>query len=491
MTQSHSPHTTQQPPIVANGGVRRALEVRHLVMIALGGVIGSGLFISSGYTITQAGPLGAVLAYLIGAAVAWMVMACMGELAAQYPHAGGFHIYAYKAISPAAGFATAWLYWLCWVAALGSELTASGLLLQRWFPDIPVWLWALILATVLFTINALTVRGFGETEFWFSLIKVLAVVALIIVGAAAMFGFNTDAPAPLFNNFQTPDGLFPTGGAGVLVTILAVFYAFSGTELIAIAAGEVKDPQRAIPAALRTTLIRLVIFFVGAITVIAALIPWETLQDISGSESVENSPFVIVFDQVGIPYAADIMAAIVIVALLSAGNSGLYACSRLLYSMATVGQLPAIFGSTSKRGVPLFAIGISILGGLAALLSSVISPGAVYLALVSIAGFAVVAVWIVIVVAQMRNRRQFLASGGKLEDLVFRTPLYPVLPLLALAACVISLIAVAFDPSQVAALYFGIPFVGLCYLVHWLNTRRNPQAITSPAAFAPHGSAQE
>ncbi len=354
-----------------------------------------------------------------------------------------------------------------------------------------MWLWALILATVLFTINALTVRGFGETEFWFSLIKVLAVVALIIVGAAAMFGFNTDAPAPLFNNFQTPDGLFPTGGAGVLVTILAVFYAFSGTELIAIAAGEVKDPQRAIPAALRTTLIRLVIFFVGAITVIAALIPWETLQDISGSESVENSPFVIVFDQVGIPYAADIMAAIVIVALLSAGNSGLYACSRLLYSMATVGQLPAIFGSTSKRGVPLFAIGISILGGLAALLSSVISPGAVYLALVSIAGFAVVAVWIVIVVAQMRNRRQFLAAGGKLEDLVFRTPLYPVLPLLALAACVISLIAVAFDPSQVAALYFGIPFVGLCYLVHWWNTRRNPQGITSPAAFAPHGSAQE
>ncbi|WP_165241495.1 amino acid permease [Corynebacterium lizhenjunii] len=471
----HSSDSSASAEAAVGSGVRRALEVRHVVMLALGGVIGSGLFISSGYTITQAGPLGAVLAYVIGAAVAWMVMACMGELAVQYPQAGGFHIYAYKAISPAAGFATAWLYWLCWVAALGSELTASGLLMQRWFPQVDVWVWSLIFAAVLFGINALSVRGFGEAEFWFALIKVAAVVALIVIGAAAIMGVSTDS-APLLSNFHTPDGYFPTGAGGVLITILAVFYAFSGTELIAIAAGEVKDPQRAIPAALRTTLVRLLVFFVGAIGVIAALIPWDELQHISGDESVENSPFVIVFEQVGIPYAADIMAAVIIVALLSAGNSGLYACSRLLYSMSTVGQLPEIFGRTTARGVPLFAISLSILAGLAALVSSVLSPGAVYLALVSVAGFAVVAVWIVIVIAQMRNRSQYLARGGRLDDLAFRTPAYPVLPLVALAACVISLVAVAFDPSQVAALYFGIPFVGLCYLVHWLILRRTHRA---------------
>lgn len=456
--------------------IRRSLEVRHMVMLALGGVIGSGLFISSGYTITQAGPLGAVIAYLVGAVVAWLVMACMGELAVQYPEAGGFHIYAYKAISPATGFTTAWLYWLCWVAALGSELTAVGLLMQRWFPDVSVWVWSLVFAAALFFINALSVRGFGEAEFWFSLIKVMAVVALIVVGAAAIFGFGTDGAAPLFSNFRTPDGYFPTGASGVIITILAVFYAFSGTELIAIAAGEAKDPQHSVPLALRTTIFRLVVFFVGAITVIAALIPWEKLQHISGDESVENSPFVVIFDLVGIPYTADIMAAVIIIALLSAGNSGLYACSRLLYSMAKVGQLPQVFAHTTQRGVPLFAISISLLAGLVALISSVVSPGAVYLALVSIAGFSVVAVWIVIVISQMRNRLRYLAEGGKLEDLSFRTPGYPVVPILALAACIVSLVAVAFDPSQVAALYFGIPFVILCYLVHGLMQRRSKKS---------------
>lgn len=454
--------------------VHRGLEVRHMVMLALGGVIGSGLFISSGYTITQAGPLGAVLAYLIGAAVAWMVMACMGELAVQYPESGGFHIYAYKAISPAAGFTTAWLYWLCWVAALGSELTASGLLMQRWFPQVDVWVWSLSFAAALFVINALSVRGFGEAEYWFAMIKVAAVVALIIVGGAAIFGIGLDSPAPLLSNFNTPDGYFPTGAGGVLITILAVFYAFSGTELVAIAAGEAKDPQRSIPLALRTTLVRLLLFFVGAITVISALIPWDTLQDVSGDESVENSPFVIVFEMVGVPYAADIMAVVIIVALLSAGNSGLYACSRLLYSMAKVNQLPAIFGRTNGQGVPVFGIMVSLMAGLGALVSAVVSPGAVYLALVSIAGFAVVAVWIVIVISQIMNRRQFLSRGGRLNDLVFRTPGYPVVPVLALIACVGSLIAVAFDPSQRAAIYFGIPFVLLCYLAHYLFIERRP-----------------
>lgn len=469
VTPDSTTHTTGETV----HGVRRELEVRHMVMLALGGVIGSGLFISSGYTITQAGPLGTVLAYLVGAAVAFMVMACMGELAVQYPEAGGFHVYAYKAISPAAGFTTAWLYWLCWVAALGSELTASGLLMQRWFPQVDVWVWSLVFAAVLFGINAFSVRGFGEAEFWFSLVKVIAVVVLIVVGAAAILGFgNGDEPAPLFHNFHTPDGYFPTGFGGVIITILAVFYAFSGTELIAIAAGEAKDPNRSVPKALHTTLFRLLVFFVGAIIVIAALIPWEQLQDIGGDESVENSPFVLVFEQVGIPYADDIMAGVIIVALLSAGNSGLYACSRLLYSMAKMKQLPTIFGKTTTRGVPLFAITVSLIAGLAALVSSVVSPGAVYLALVSIAGFAVVAVWMVIVVAQMRNRSQYLASGSKLEDLVYRTPFYPALPIATLLILAISLVAVAFDPSQVAALYFGIPFVGLCYLVHWAMQKR-------------------
>ncbi|EFP12971.1 hypothetical protein CRE_10733 [Caenorhabditis remanei] len=205
--------------------MQRSMGARHLIMIALGGVIGSGLFLSSGYTISQAGPLGAVIAYGIGAVVVWLVMACLGELAVAYPVSGAFHIYAARAIGPATGFTTAWLYWLCWVVALGSEFTAAGILMQRWFPGVEVWVWCLVFAAALFAINAISARVFGETEFWFSLIKVAAIIALIVLGGAAIFGFTPFSaephPAVLFENFSTSAGLFPTGFGGVLVTALA------------------------------------------------------------------------------------------------------------------------------------------------------------------------------------------------------------------------------------------------------------------------------
>ncbi|MGJ6121456.1 amino acid permease [Mycolicibacterium sp. Y3] len=459
------------------GSVHRSLQARHLVMIALGGVIGSGLFISSGYTIHQAGPLGAVLAYLVGALVAWLVVACLGELAVQYPVSGGFQVYAHKAIGPAAGFITAWLYWLCWVAALGSEFTASGLLMQRWFPSVPVWVWCAVFAIGLFLLNAISVRGFGEAEFWLSGIKVAAIVIVIVTGFAVILGFHaSDGHAPLLSNFHTSQGYFPNGISGVLSAILAVIYAFSGTELIAIAAGETKDPHTVIPKALRVTLIRLVLFFVGAIFVIAALVPWNSTW--GDDDSVEASPFVSVFHLVGIPYAADIIAVVVVVALLSAGNSGLYACSRLLFSLAQAGQVHPVLGRVTRRGVPLVALAVSLAAGLVSLISSVASPDAVYLALVSVAGFAVVAVWAVIAYAQILNRRQIVQAGVDLNSLHYRTPGHPWVPAIAIVVLAISLIAVAFDSNQVSALIFGVPFVLLCYGYYYmfLRTRSDPFA---------------
>nr|WP_262003138.1 amino acid permease [Microbacterium sp. Mcb102] len=440
------------------------MDARHLIMIALGGVIGSGLFLSSGYTISQAGPLGAIIAYLIGAFVVYLVMACLGELAIAYPVSGAFHIYASRSIGPATGFTTAWLYWLCWVVALGSEFTASGILMQRWFPGVPVWLWCLIFAAVLFLLNAISARVFGEAEFWFSLVKVVAIVALIVLGGAAIFGFTPlsaeHPPAILFSNFETPGGLFPNGFSGVIVTALAVFYAFSGSELIGVAAGETKDPAKNIPRALRSTVLRLVVLFVGAIAVIAAILPYE-------DASVTSSPFVDVFQYVGVPYAPDIMNFVIITALLSAGNSGLFSCARMLFSLAEEGHAPKAFTRLTKRGVPLIALSVSILIGLVSLLTSVIAAGTVYLVLVSIAGFAVVAVWMSIVASQFFHRRKFVRAGGDVSALAYRTPLYPALPIVAFSLLLLSIIAIAFDPNQVAALYFGIPFVAACYLFFW------------------------
>ncbi len=197
--------------------LQRTMDARHLIMIALGGVIGSGLFLSSGYTISQAGPLGAIIAYLIGAFVVYLVMACLGELAIAYPVSGAFHIYASRSIGPATGFTTAWLYWLCWVVALGSEFTASGILMQRWFPGVPVWLWCLIFAAVLFLLNAISARVFGEAEFWFSLVKVVAIVALIVLGGAAIFGSRRCRRSTLRRSCSAtsrpPEGSSRTGSA--------------------------------------------------------------------------------------------------------------------------------------------------------------------------------------------------------------------------------------------------------------------------------------
>ncbi|QCV94114.1 amino acid permease [Acidipropionibacterium acidipropionici] len=440
-----------------NSSLQRSMRSRHLVMIALGGVIGSGLFVSSGYTISQAGPLGAVLAYGIGAVVAYLVMACLGELAVVYPVSGGFHVYATRNLGAAWGFTTAWLYWMCWAVALGSELTASGILMKRWFPGVPVWVWCLVFGAALFTINAISSRVFGETEFWLSLIKVVAVLAVIVVGAATIIGVNPAAgvPAAGLGNFVTDQGLFPKGLTGVLITVLAVFYAFSGTELIGVAAGEAEDPQRTIPRAIRTAVIRLTVFFIGAIAVIAAIVPFK-------SAGLDESPFVTVFDRAGLPAAADIMNFVVISALLSAGNSGLFSCARMLHSLAAEGQGPRIFARTTRRGIPLVALSVSMIGGVASLLSSVVAPGSLFLAMVSIAGFAVVAVWISIVASQLSFRRRLVRGGGDAGALSYHAPAFPVVPVLAIVLLVASLVGVALDPEQQASLWFGIPFTLAC-----------------------------
>lgn len=454
-------HPADAPPAPLETGLRRSMGPRHLIMIAMGGVIGSGLFLSSGYTISQAGPLGAVIAYLVGAFVVYLVMACLGELAIAYPVSGAFHIYASRSIGPATGFTTAWLYWLCWAVAIGSEFTASGLLMQRWFPGVEVWVWCLVFAAMLFGFNALSSKFFGESEFWFSIIKVGAIIALIVFGGAALFGFHplsdNDHHPFLFENFNTAGGLFPNGFSGVLVTALAVFYAFSGSELIGVAAGETKDPARNIPKAMRSTVIRLLIFFVGAIAVIAATVPYDQV-------GLDESPFVTVFSSVGIPFAADIMNFVIITALLSAGNSGLFSCARMLYSLADEGHAPKALKRLTRRGIPLLALSVSMVGGLASLISSVAAPETVYLALVSVAGFAVVGVWMSITASHFFHRRAFVRNGGRVADLAYKAPFFPVVPILAFGLCLLSLVGIASDPAQVAALYFGIPFVAACYL---------------------------
>lgn len=444
--------------------LKRKMEARHLLMISLGGVIGTGLFLSSGYTIHQAGPVGTILAYAIGAVIVYLVMLCLGELSVALPQTGSFHVYADRFIGPSTGFTVAILYWFTWTVALGSEFTAAGLIMRNWFPHSPTWIWSLLFMIVIFVSNAFSVSFFAETEFWFASIKVLAIVLFIGIGLLAIFGVfpvTGYTPRPLFHNLYA-DGLFPTGFKGVFTTMLTVNFAFSGTELIGVTAGEVKDPATTIPKAIHTTLWRLIIFFVGSITVMATLIPWK-------QAGVVQSPFVLVFKSIGLPFAGDLMNFVILTAILSAANSGLYASTRMLWSLAHEKMISSFFGRTTVSGVPLFALIASMLGGLLALLSSVIAASTVYLVLVSISGLAVVLVWMAIALSEINFRKFWIKSGHSVNELKFRTPWYPIVPWAAFLTSLLSCVLIIFDPTQRPALFYMIPFVLGCYILYYIK----------------------
>lgn len=445
----------------------RKMEARHIRMISLGGVIGTGLFLSSGYTIHEAGPLGTIIAYLFGAILVYAVMLCLGELSVAMPYTGAFHIYATRYIGPATGFIVAILYWLTWTIALGSEFTAAGLIMSQWFSSIPVWVWSLLFMIIIFLTNYFSVRIFAESEFWFSTIKVAAIIIFIILGTLAIIGV-----IPLkgyhhilgLQNFYK-NGWFPNGFKGVFTTMLTVNFAFSGTELIGITAGEAKNPTTTIPKAINTTLWRLIIFFVGSIFVMSALIPYRVA-------GVTQSPFVYVLKMMKIPFAGDLMNFVVLTAIISAANSGLYASTRMLWSLANEGTIPAFFARTNRNNSPVVALCFSMLGGILALISSVVAASTVYLVLVSISGLAVVIVWMAIALSEINFRKEFLKAGHRLEELKFKTPCYPWIPYFALIASGLSCLLIWFDPQQRIALYCTIPFVALCYLFFYITSHR-------------------
>ncbi|MFP9227970.1 S-methylmethionine permease [Pectobacterium cacticida] len=451
---------------------KRTMKARHLVMLSLGGVIGTGLFFNTGYIISTTGAAGTLLAYLIGALVVYLVMLSLGELSVAMPETGAFHVYASRYLSPATGYTVAWLYWLTWTVALGSSLTAAGFCMQYWFPQVPVWIWCLLFCVLIYLLNIVSSRFFAEGEFWFSIVKVVTILAFIVLGTGAMFGFipmQDGSPAPFLQN-MTASGWFPHGGLPILMTMVAVNFAFSGTELIGIAAGETENPQKVVPMAIRTTVARLVIFFLGTVLVLAALIPME-------EAGIAKSPFVLVFEKIGIPYAADIFNFVILTAILSAANSGLYASGRMLWSLSNEGTLPRRFSRLTRRGIPLFAISISMLGGLLALFSSVVAPDTVYVALSAISGFAVVAVWLSICASHYQFRRLHLRAGKPLSDLQYRAPGYPFTPVLGFLMCLLACVGLAFDPSQRIALWCGVPFVALCYGGYYITQSMKRRAL--------------
>ncbi|MEW2622033.1 amino acid permease [Streptomyces sp. NPDC048106] len=407
-------------------GLPRRLRSRHLSMIGLGGVIGAGLFVGSGAGVALAGP-GILVSYLGAGALAMAVMRMLGEMVALYPANGSFSVHAEKALGRWAGFTLGWMYWVMLVVVLAIEATAAAAILHGWVHAVAPWVWVLALVTVFTLTNLAAVGTYGELEFWFALIKVVAIIGFVALGLAAVFGWLPDpSSASLSDTLSGHGGLLPRGWGGVLNGLLAVVFSFGGMELVTLAAAETGDPSRAIGRAVSSTAWRILLFYVGSITVVVMLLPWN-------SSGIGDSPYVAVLDRIGVRSAGQVMTVVVLVALLSALNANLYGASRLLHSLALRGEAPRQLARLSGRQVPRAAILCSVLVGYVSVLLNVFWPDSVFLYLADAIGGVVLAVWAMIACTQLRMRR-LMAPGQAAASLTVRSWGYPYANWAVLAA---------------------------------------------------------
>jgi L-asparagine transporter-like permease len=390
----------------------RQLSAPQLAMIAIGGAIGTGLFLGSSLAVHVAGP-GVILTYLIGAAIALLLMRALAEMAVAHPTAGSFGVYAEIYIGRWAGFTVRYTYWAAQCVATGGEAIAIAIYCQWWFPHTPQWLWILLFTIALLYINARDVASFGSFEYWFAMIKVVAIVLFIATGVALILGWDF-RPAIGFANLTSHGGFLPNGLSGVWRAMVFVIFSYIGTEVIAVTAGEAKNPEVALPRAARAMAARLILFYLAAIFVLVTIVPWTQIQPGSG---VTASPFVRVFQLIGIPAAAHIVNFVVITAAASSMNCNLYLVTRMMFSLARGGYAPERWGRLSAKGVPVPALLVSAVGLGLAMLVSILYPGGAYVYLFGISLFGGLYAWLVIFVTHLffrRGRAVFASSVGAL-----------------------------------------------------------------------------
>ncbi|MBD8498397.1 amino acid permease [Paenibacillus sp. CAU 1523] len=460
----------------SNQKLQRHLKTRHLTMIALGGSIGTGLFLASGGAIAQAGPGGALLAFTAVGIMVYFLMTSLGELATYMPESGSFSTYASRFVDPALGFALGWNFWFNWAITIASELVAATLIIKYWFPDSNSFLWSFLFLGIIVGLNLLSVKGYGESEYWFSMIKIGTVLIFLVVGLLMIFGIMGGERTGFigFDTFTTGDAPFHGGLLAILGVFMAAGYSFQGTELVGIAAGETDNPRESVPKAIRQIFWRILLFYILAIFVIAMLIPYTDPRLLMGDVTdISVSPFTLVFEKAGIAFAASVMNAVILTSVLSAGNSGMYASARIVYVLAQEGKAPRFLGKLSKRGVPVNAILLTASIGMLAFLASFFGDGAVYFWLLSASGMCGFIAWLGIAISHYRFRRAYVSQGRKLEDLAYRARWFPFGPLFAFALCLVVVIGQSL-PILVAGDYhwldIAMPYIGLpLFLAVWLG----------------------
>jgi len=444
-------------------GLSRNLRNRHIQLIAIGGTIGVGLFLGSAKAIHNAGP-GLLLAYAAGGLAIFFIMRALGELLTYRPVAGSFAVYAEEFCGPFAGFVTGWSYWFMWVVTAMAELTAIGIYVHFFWPDLPQWVPALVALIILYGANLLAVRVFGELEFWFALIKILTIVALIVIGLVIIvFHVGAFGAQASFGNLTAYGGFLPNGLTAVLLTLQIVMFAYSGVELIGVTAGEARDPGVVLPRATNGIILRILIFYLGALLIIMSLVPWNQL-------SPEDSPFVYVFERIGLHGAATVITLVVITAAASSCNSGLFSTGRMLWTLAERGQGPRAFARLSAHRVPAAGIHASAAVMLIGVVLNYIVPKEVFTWVTSIALIGTLWTWGIILVAH-RNYRLAVAAG-RVAAAPFRMPLAPYANWVVLAFLVAVTALLWPDPDTRVALYLAPAWFGLLALGYQLVRRR-------------------
>ncbi len=415
--------------------LKRALKTRHISMLALGGVIGAGLFVGSSAVIASTGP-GAFITYAITGLIVALVMRMLGEMAAAHPSKGSFVDYARMAFGRPAGYMTGWLYWYFWVIVVGFEAVVGGQIINGWFPDLPVWVIALGLMVSMTLLNLMSVHSFGEAEYWFAGIKVVAIVVFLAVAGAYVFNLWPGSTAS-FSNLTAHGGFLPHGVASLFTGVVVVIFSMTGVEVATLAAAESEDPSRNIRKAVNTVMVRILVFFVLATFFIVVAQPWTDI--IPG-----KSPFVTTLEHIGIPGAGDMLTVVILVAVLSVLNAGLYTSSRLLFVLASNDEAPRWIAAVSKRGVPVRGVLASTLVGYGCVVIAALWPDTVFQFLINSSGTVFLFVYLVICLSQIKLRPKWVAEG----TLKFAMWGHPWLPLLVTAAIVAVLVSMAFDPTM-------------------------------------------
>ncbi|BCW47612.1 amino acid permease [Arthrobacter sp. StoSoilB5] len=445
----------------ADQQLSKSLKPRHLSMIAIAGVIGAGLFVGSGAAIQQAGP-GILVAYLAAGLVVILVMRMLGEMAAANPETGSFSTYADKALGRWAGFSIGWLYAWFWIIVLGIEATAGAAIMHRWVPGVDQWVWALVLMVLLTLTNLGSVKSYGEFEFWFASIKVAAIVIFLLAGIAAILGLIPGVSAPGVANLLDQGGFMPNGPGAVLAGILVVVFSFFGAEIATIAAGESENPVDAVKKAVKSTVWRILIFYIGSIAIVVTLLPWN-------SASVAKSPYVAVIELYGIPGAGTIMDIVVLTSVLSCLNSGLYTASRMLFSLSQRGDAPKSWTKISKRGVPAAAVLASTVVGFITVGLNYVAPDTVFLFLVNTSGAIALFVWLVIASSQLILRRRM---GTAAKDLDLKMWFFPYLTWIAIGSIVALIIGMVILESTRESLFLSLALAAVVVAIGVFRYRK-------------------